>query len=150
MRNGNARRLLLDTNVLLDALDEHRPQSAEALEVLRLCNTGEAMGMVSPGSLKDLYYVLAKLHDERHARRAVRALMDLLVILPLEVEACANAIASTEPDFEDGLIRAAAELNDVEFILTRDRAAFRTSPIRSVTCAEYLEIRALEERYATR
>lgn len=45
-----------------------------------------------------------------------------------------------EPDFEDGLVRAAAELNDVDFILTRDARAFKRSRVRAVTCAEYLEI----------
>ena len=146
MKTYNSRRLMFDTNVLLDALNSLRSQSKEALEVLRLCNTGEAMGMVSPGSLKDIYSILTKQFDEVHARKAVRALMGLLVILPLEAKACIGAIRSSEPDFEDGLVRAAAELSDVDFILTRDAAAFRTSTIRSVTCAEYLEIHALEQR----
>lgn len=44
------------------------------------------------------------------------------------------------PDFEDGLVRAVAELNDVDFTLTRDARAFRRSRVRAVTCAEYLEI----------
>lgn len=47
---------------------------------------------------------------------------------------------SDEPDFEDGLIRACAELNDISFILTRDSAAFRRSRVRAVSAKEYLEI----------
>lgn len=57
MRNFNDRRLLFDTNVLLDALVEGRPQSQEAWEVLRRCNGGGDMGLVTSGSLKDVYYV---------------------------------------------------------------------------------------------
>ena len=45
---------------------------------------------------------------------------------------------SGESDFEDGLVRACAELNDVDFILTRDERAFRTSRARTLTCGEYL------------
>lgn len=47
---------------------------------------------------------------------------------------------SDESDFEGGLIRACAELNDVSFILTRDGAAFRRSRVRAVSAKEYLEI----------
>ena len=46
---------------------------------------------------------------------------------------------SCVPDFEDGLIRACAELNDVDVILTRDAAAFKRSKVRAMSCAEYLE-----------
>lgn len=83
MRNASGPRLLLDTNVLLDAVSPGRPQSAEE---------------------------------------------------------CLMSAASDEPDFEDGMIRACAELNDVDFILTRYAAAYRRSTVRSMTCAEYLEV----------
>lgn len=43
MRNLNVRRLLFDTNVLLDALIEGRPESTEAWEVLKRCNGGGAI-----------------------------------------------------------------------------------------------------------
>ena len=52
----------------------------------------------------------------------------------------ASLAESLEPDFEDGLIRACAELNDVDVILTRDADAFRRSKVRAMTCAEYLEL----------
>ena len=61
-------------------------------------------------------------------------------IAPLGPEECDRSLRSDEPDFEDGLIRACAELNGVDFILTRDTGAFRTSPVKALTCAEYLEL----------
>ena len=75
MRNFNARRLLLDTNVLLDALVEGRPESTEAWEVLKRCNGGGDMGLVTSGSLKDAYYVLSRGGREAAAREAIELLM---------------------------------------------------------------------------
>lgn len=98
------------------------------------------MGLTSPGSLKDAYYLLGRQFDETTARTAIKRLLDLLVVLPVGAEASVVAAESNEPDFEDGLIRAAAELNHVSFILTRDKAAFNNSTIRKLTCSEYLEI----------
>lgn len=140
MRDFNARRVLFDTNILLDAVVRTRPESYEATEALRFCNGGGDMGLVSPSSLKDAYCVLSRQFDEQTARTAINLLLDLLVILPLDAEATLIAAKSNEPDFEDGMIRSAAELNDIDFILTRDQDAFNYSTVRKLSCREYLEI----------
>jgi len=144
MKNFNSRRVLFDTNILIDAVDATRPSSLAACQALKYCNGGRDLGLTTAGSLKDAYYVLKKLYGENLARDAIKRLLDLLAILPLETEACIMAASSSEPDFEDGLVRAAAELNDVAFILTRDKSAFTYSRIKSITCEEYLAIVANE------
>lgn len=96
--------------------------------------------MVAPMSLKDAYYVLGEQHGKEDARRLIRYLMDLVVVVLFGQEECVRSLNSNEPDFEDGLIRAGAELNDVDFILTRDTQAFQKSKVRAVSCVEYLEI----------
>lgn len=133
-------RLLLDTNVLLDAVVAERPQSAEACRVLELCNGEGDLGIASALSFKDVYYVMQKHYGEETARRCLDLMAGMVCIAPVGTEECLMALQGNEPDFEDGLVRACAELNDVDFILTRDVAAFSRCKIRSVTCAEYLEI----------
>lgn len=134
------KRLFFDTNILLDALDAKRPECAQAREVLRRCNGSGDMGIVSPMSLKDVYYIVSRQRDEAHARNAVRLLMDQLVVASFSAEECVMPLTSNEPDFEDGLIRACAELNDVDVILTRDTKAYQKTTIKAMTCAEYLAI----------
>lgn len=133
-------RLLLDTNILLDVMDKQRPQCEEAREVLTRCNGGGDIGLVSPSSLNDAYYILRRLRGEEMARRIIDQLIELVVIVPMSAEECLITVRSDEPDFEDGLIRACAELNEVDFILTRDAAAFKRSRVRSMTCREYLDL----------
>ncbi len=124
--------------ILLDAVCSQRPQSREAASALALCNGGGDKGFVTAGSLKDAYYVLERQYSEPVARDAVRHLMDLLIIASLGGEECALALASNEADFEDGLVRACAELNDIDLILARDAGAYRNAMIRAVDCATYL------------
>ena len=140
MHRYNDHYLLFDTNILIDAVCRERPESDEACRVLRRCNGGGDLGMTPAASLKDAYYVLERQYDERYARKSIEWLMELLVIAPMGVEECELSIHSNEPDFEDGLVRACAELNNVDFILTRDATAYRASTVRAMTCAEYLEI----------
>lgn len=133
-------RLLFDTNALLDAVMPGRPQHDEVLRVIRRCNGEGDLGMVCPLSLKDAYYVLEREYDEPTARRAIEFLTGLLVICPVSAEECDMSLRSNEPDFEDGLVRAVAELEGADFIVTRDTGAFSKSKVRSVSASEYLDI----------
>lgn len=138
-------RLLFDTNVLLDALVAGRPESGAACRVLELCNGGGDVGFACSLSLKDVYYVLERYYGEERARRGVELLAGLVVVVPVGAEECDLSLRGNEPDFEDGLVRACAELNDIDFILTRDSVAFARSKVRSLTCARYLEVVAGEK-----
>ncbi len=133
-------RLMIDTNILLDTLDSRRPESQAAREVIDRCNGWGEFGMACALSLKDVYYISKKARNETWARSAVGKLMGLVVVAPVDGEVCDGALRSNEPDFEDGIIRACAELNGADFIITRDKDAFANSKIRSVTASEYLAI----------
>ncbi len=132
-------RLLIDTNVALDLLSPGRPQFEEANRVAELCNGGGDIGFITAGAIKDAYYVLCKCCGKETAREAVATLMDLFAIAPLAAEECDLSLRCGEPDFVDGLVRACAELNDIDFILTRDAAAFKGSKVRAMDCADYLK-----------
>ena len=132
-------RLLLDTNVLLDCIDPSREFHDDAMRLIARCNGGGDIGIASSHSLNDAYYILSKLYDEPSARTAIGILADLVVIGPIGAEETLLALDSNEPDFEDGLVRACAELNDVDFIISRDEKAFRRATIRRLTAAEYLD-----------
>ncbi|MBQ9058388.1 MAG: PIN domain-containing protein [Atopobiaceae bacterium] len=131
-------RLMIDTNILLDSLIQGRPDEDGARELFDWCTWSGDMGMVTPSSLNDTYYLLRKRMAEPYARKAIQSLMELLVIAPLSWEECSVSITSDEPDFEDGLVRAAAELNDADFIITRDERAFKNSKLKCMTASEYL------------
>lgn len=132
-------RVLLCTDVLLDLLSSARPQFGEACEVTKLCNGGGDMGFMTAASLMDVYHIVRKQRGEELAKEAVATLMDLFIIAPVSAEECDTALRSNEPDFEDGLTRACAELNDIDFILTRREGAFKGSSVRSMDCADYLK-----------
>ena len=132
-------RLLLDTNILLDCVDPSRASHDETMILMARCNGGGDMGIASSHSLNDAYHIMKRLYDEPSARNAVRVLSDLVVVAPVSAEETLLALDSNEPDFEDGLVRACAELNDADFIISRDEKAFRKATIRRVTAKEYLD-----------
>lgn len=135
-------RLLFDTNILLDLCNVNRvPFHQDALDLLTRCvHRGDAEMLVCVASLNDVYYVLRRHYgSEEQARRYVGELMELFDVRPLLPRHARRSLASGEPDFEDGLIRAVAEDSGVDTIVSRDRAAFAGSSIPRKTARECLE-----------
>lgn len=134
------RKLLLDTNILLDAAINERPGFAFALLLFDELQNKKAEGYISASSLKDVYYVLTKYSDEQAARQYISALLNVFNVLPVDLSICKDAIESNEHDFEDGLIRSTAESVPVDFIISRDEKAFVKSSIKRLSAQDYLNL----------
>lgn len=134
------KKLLIDTNILLDAAMDERPQWRAAALLMDEFAYGEAEGYISALSLKDVYYVLTKYADEKAAREFICAAMDLFNVVEVSTSTCRTAASSNEPDFEDGLVRACAESIPVDFIISRDEKAFAKSPVKRLSAQEYLDL----------
>lgn len=131
-------RILLDTNILLDSVIPNRPQHDEALALLKWCNGSGDYGFAAATSFNDAYYILCRAYSEAIAREALENLLGLVAVAPVSAEECDRSLRSNEPDFEGGLVRACAELNGADFIITRDEDAFVGSKVKSVTAKEFL------------
>lgn len=134
------RTALIDTNVLIDIAQPERPHHYDAFCLLDELEVNALKAYASSTSLKDVYYVLAKCAPEPRVRMYLQKLLDIIEIIPVDESICRLALASDEPDFEDGIVRACAELSGADFILSRDENAFRTSSVRRLSPAEYMEL----------
>lgn len=133
-------RLLLDTNFLLDFVDETRSDSAAAATLFGMMARGEHQGVVAASSLKDVYYLMRKRGSDQEARDWIRVFIRAFDVEELDAEVCSMALESDEPDFEDGCIRAIAERMQADFIITRDRKAFARSWVKSYAPREFVEL----------
>lgn len=132
-------KLLIDTNVLIDYMVPDRPEHSNAERLLAHLADSNDCGYVTSGSLKDCYYICCKYIGEQACRGLIREFLIMFEVPPTGKVECQESAYSDEPDFEDGLIRAVAENNDADSIITRDSAAFQTSDIKSMTAKEYLQ-----------
>lgn len=96
--------------------------------------------LVPAGSLKDAYYMLCrKYRDEAIVRERLRGFSAIVELGELTREVVDLAFSSDEPDFEDGIVRATAELGGAEAIITRDVRAFAHSVVPAMTAREFCE-----------
>lgn len=119
-------RVMIDTNVLIDLVSSSRhAHGRTATAIGALLGSGDFEGCVLSSALKNVYYVYCRHYgDEPSARRAVRELRRMFALVNLTPSVVDAALDSDEPDFEDGLVRAAAEGCGCEYLLTRDAPGF--------------------------
>ena len=131
-------KLFLDTNYLLDLAVKNRPGADAAALLFEMACDGRVAGVISPTSLKDFYFIARRDMPETTRRRWISLFMDAFVVAGLDRNTCAAALSSDEPDFEDGMIRAGAEAEGCDLIISRDTNAFGTSPITRKSPEEYV------------
>ena len=120
----------LDTNFLVDALAPGRPQSEEAFQVLCSIGRKELIGFIMFNQLVDFYYICRKCGmSDADRRENVGVLLYICQLFEPDRETLRTALDSDEPDFEDGLIRAAAEAVGADCIVSRDSKAFSASSV---------------------
>jgi len=130
--------ILLDTNIVLDALLPRPPWDVEALAIFEANQRGEVAAHLTATSLTDVFYIARRLKDRARAFDAVRKCLDQLYILPVGIPELKAAMASPGNDFEDNLQIACAVLARLDAIVTRDPNGFAGSPVEVLTPAELL------------
>lgn len=133
-------RLLLDTNVLIDAALPERPQSDEASELIEAAMGGSYLAYISSLSLKDFFYVCRKSITNSVAHTWIETFMESLEVVPVDRTTCQRALKSANPDFEDALIEAAATEARADYLITRDLEGFDGLTIPRLSAAEFLAL----------
>lgn len=126
-------KVLLDTCSLIDLAIKGRPRHGRTVEVVSgLQGDGHSFFLLA-SSIKDVYYLLERqTRNEALARQAALRLRSSFGLVELTGDIVDRAFASDEPDFEDGLVRAAAEACRCGLIVTADRAAFEGSSVKKL------------------
>lgn len=136
---------LVDTNVWLDILLDREPFAADSEHAVGVC-LAEGVGVQIAGtSLKDVFYVVAKVRDSTVAYECVEKILDLAQVASIDDRVCRDALQLERPDYEDGLVAAAALTEGAGAIITRDAAAFCELPVPKYRPEEFVAFMGYEE-----
>lgn len=122
------KRVLIDTDVLLDFFFDRKPASEDAARVLTLCETGQVKGHVTAVIISNVYYLLRRVAGHAKVIGKLRQLMTLVDVLVTDKETILQALNSGFPDFEDALQNFSAEQQGaIDVVLTRNVKDYRKS-----------------------
>ena len=132
-------KVVLDTNIVLDYLSATREKHKDAADLLEvLLADGVTEPIVPAGCIKDVYYILCRHYrNEALVRSRLDDFRRVATVAELNQEVLDRAFASDEPDLEDGIVRATAELAGADAIITRNVAAYRNSIVPSMDAGAY-------------
>ena len=60
--------VLLDTNIILDALQERQPFDVEAKEILKRAQSGEFTCLFTANAAADIFYLYSRARDMKSAK----------------------------------------------------------------------------------
>lgn len=133
---------LFDANALVYWVNARAPQHGEVARAVRaLIENGDEVYALS-SSLNEIYYALHTHYtNEAAARDSIADIAATFALVDLTTPLVKASLLSDEPDYEDGLVRAAAETLEVDAIVTYDKKAFTASRIPKLAASALCENR---------
>ena len=123
--------ILIDTNVILDAMMSREPWNESAEKILIMAANKTITINISASAITDIYYMVRKyLHSTEDAKKIIQSLLLLVHVLDVTSSDCVDAIASEIRDYEDAVIEAVARRNEVECIVTRNMKDFEKCKVK--------------------
>lgn len=132
------RRIFLDTNVILDFFLEREPFYYDALKLWAACEEGAVEGFVSALTVNNVHYIAQRIKSDTTAMIAVRGILDVFDVVPLDKELMRLAADFHDRDFEDDIQLQSAVKAGCSHLFTRDPTHFRSTAIAVVPPSSFM------------
>ena len=131
-------RLLLDSDVILDALLQRDSFQDAATRLLNRISRGEVDAFIAAHSVLNVVYVAGRDLGRQEALRRMQKLLERARVAGISDRIVREAMHSPISDFEDAVAHAAAVRAGVELIVTRNIRDFRRGTLPVLTPDEFL------------
>lgn len=133
-------RALIDTCVIIDALQNRDPFAEDAKTIFLLLANEQFEGYVSAKSITDIYYLTHRLtHSNEQTRKILKNLLGLFEILDTTALDCRKALSSNISDYEDAVMCETAERCEVDCIVTRNEKDYKDAKVSVLTPHAFIE-----------
>jgi predicted nucleic acid-binding protein len=136
------RRVLFDTNVLLDVILARAAHVEASAAALDLAGRGEVEGYVAGHAVTTIAYLVQREKGVGEARRALVHLLSRMKVAPITDASVRTALAMGLADIEDAVCAASAQEAGCRVIVTRNPQHFRKSEPPAVLPEAFLASRA--------
>ena len=136
-------RVLLDTNVWLDAFDGARPRSHAANELIDVCACRGIDLLYAVGTAKDVHYLVeASLKRQVYAAACVANMDEIATAVGADSSDVwlARKYQRIHTDFEDCMVLAAAQRAKADYLVTSDETLLRHAPVAALSVEDFLAL----------
>lgn len=133
-------RILIDTCVILDALQAREPFAEDANNIFLAAANHLYNGYISAKATTDIYYLTHRLtHSDKDSRDILNKLLTIFDVLDTMGIDCRRAIPSKTTDYEDAVMIETAIRSEIDCLVTRNTADYDNSPVTIYTPSEFLK-----------
>ena len=133
-------KVIIDNNVVIDALRPNPEFETDAKNVFRLIGQDKITPFLCANSLTDIFYILQKVQGAERTKGTIANLIKVFGIVPLTETDCADALALPMNDFEDALIAVCAQKIGADFIVSRDKKFIGSgTTVKVITPSELIQ-----------
>jgi len=122
-------KVLVDTNVVLDVLLDRQPFAKSAARIFAFVEESKIEGFLCATTVTTVDYLLGQALAPAKARQALRQLLNLFEIAPVNRPVLEQALQSRISDFEDAVLEQSARLVGADAIATRNVRDFEKSSV---------------------
>ena len=142
------RRLLIDVNVVLDAVLDRPRHSEAAAKLWGAVESKQTEALIPAHGLTTFFYLVARDRGSAVARRTLRSVLRTFGVATVDAAVIQRAVALDWRDFEDAVCAAAAEASGCDGIVTHDPKGFPgcALPVMSAETAVALLLGAPPDR----
>ncbi|MBD5474248.1 MAG: PIN domain-containing protein [Lachnospiraceae bacterium] len=139
-------KVLIDTNVIVDALTSREPWKESAEKIFLMAANRIMDVYITASSATDIYYLVRKyLHSTEQAKQVMGKLFSLMGILTVTEDECVDALASAVSDYEDAVIERTAVKADMDYIITRNVKDYQGAMIKVMRPDDFSALMEAEE-----
>jgi predicted nucleic acid-binding protein len=131
-------KVIVDTNVVLDVLLARKPFVEPAARVFGLIENSKIEGLLCATTITTIDYLLGQSLPRPQSREALRRLLELFEIAPVNRPVIEEAFRSRIPDFEDAVLEQSGRLAGADAIVTRNTRDFHRSALKAIGPDELL------------
>ncbi len=132
------KRVLFDSDVLLDVLAQRQPFVVASAQALNTVTQEQVQGYVSGHAVTNIFYILRRQIGSEAARELLSRLLQRIQVASVTDEVIRQALQSPVTDFEDAVTSAAANAAGLEVIVTRNTSDFSTASVPAMLPEEFL------------
>jgi predicted nucleic acid-binding protein len=132
------RRVLFDTNVVLDVMLARVPHAPDSSQALSQVEQKRVTGLLGATTVTTLSYLMEKKLGVARSLSHLSILLDVFEVAPVDGRVLRDALSLKFSDYEDAVLHAAAVAAGCDGIVTRDGAGFAKSSLTVFTPAELL------------
>lgn len=134
-------RALIDTCIIIDALQNREPFADNAQQIFLLAANQKFTGYVTAKSITDIYYLMHRCtHNDKETRNVLNKLLIIFGIMDTAGVDCRHALISNVSDYEDAVMIETAKRSDADCIITRNKKDYAHADITVYTPNEFIDI----------